>query len=62
MDVTNQHIAFTLQLKLVEAFDKFMKQLVSWTRVDYDYLKNQSNGILDENKIGSLREVACKKT
>ena len=29
MDVTNQHIAFTLQLKLVEAFDKFMKQLVS---------------------------------
>jgi hypothetical protein len=62
MDVTNQHIAFTLQLKLVEAFDKFMKQLVSWTRVDYDYLKSQSNGILDENKIGSLREVACKKT
>ena len=29
MDVTNQHIAFTLQLKLAEAFDQFMKQLVS---------------------------------
>ena len=28
LDVTNQHIAFTLQLKLVEAFDQFMKQLV----------------------------------
>ena len=28
MDVTNQHIAFTLQLKLVEAFEGFMKQLV----------------------------------
>jgi hypothetical protein len=29
MDVTNQHIAFTLQLKLAEAFEQFMKQLVS---------------------------------
>lgn len=29
LDVTNQHIAFTLQLKLVEAFEKFMRQLVS---------------------------------
>ena len=28
MDVTNQHIAFTLQLKFVEAFEKFTKQLV----------------------------------
>lgn len=28
MDVTNQHIAFTLQLKLVEAFDRFMKQMI----------------------------------
>jgi len=27
MDVTNQHIAFTLQLKFVEAFEKFTKQL-----------------------------------
>ena len=30
MNVTNQHIAFTLQLKFVEAFEKFTKQLVSW--------------------------------
>ena len=29
MDVTNQHIAFTLQMKFVEAFDGFMKQMVS---------------------------------
>lgn len=29
MDVTNQHIAFTLQMKFVEAFEAFMKQLVS---------------------------------
>ena len=29
MDITNQHIAFTLQMKLVEAFQNFMKQLVS---------------------------------
>ena len=29
MDVTNQHIAFTLQLKFVEAFEAFTKQLVS---------------------------------
>ena len=29
MDVTNQHIAFTLQLKFVEAFENFMKQVVS---------------------------------
>jgi hypothetical protein len=28
MDVTNQHIALTLQLKLSEAFEQFMKQLV----------------------------------
>lgn len=28
MDVTNQHIAFSLQLKLVEAFESFTKQLV----------------------------------
>ena len=28
MDITNQHIAFTLQMKFVEAFDKFMKQMV----------------------------------
>ena len=30
MDVTNQHIAFTLQLKFVEAFEAFTKQLVSF--------------------------------
>ena len=30
MDVTNQHIAFTLQLKFVEAFEAFTKQLVSY--------------------------------
>ncbi len=30
MDVTNQHIAFTLQMKFVEAFESFMKQLVRW--------------------------------
>ena len=29
MDITNQHIAFTLQVKFVEAFEKFGKQLVS---------------------------------
>ena len=29
MDVTNQHIAFTLQLKFVEAFEAFTKQLVT---------------------------------
>jgi len=29
MDVTNQHIAFTLQLKFVEAFQQFMEQLVT---------------------------------
>ena len=34
MDVTNQHIAFTLQLKLAEAFDQFMKQLVSGIEFD----------------------------
>lgn len=28
MDVTNQHIALTLQMKFVEAFQTFMKQLV----------------------------------
>ena len=28
MDITNQHIAFTLQVKFVEAFEKFGKQLV----------------------------------
>lgn len=28
MDITNQHIAFTLQMKFVEAFEMFMKQLV----------------------------------
>lgn len=28
MDVTNQHIAFTLQMKFVEAFEKFVKQMV----------------------------------
>ena len=28
MDVTNQHIAYTLQLKFVEAFEKFAKQMV----------------------------------
>ena len=27
MDVTNQHIAFTLQMKFVEAFEKFTHQL-----------------------------------
>ena len=35
MDVTNQHIAFTLQLKFVEAFEAFTKQLVSF---NYDLL------------------------
>ena len=30
MDVTNQHIAFTLQLKFVEAFEAFTKQLVKY--------------------------------
>ena len=30
LDVTNQHIAFTLQLKFVEAFEHFMKDLVSF--------------------------------
>ena len=29
MDITNQHIAFTLQLKMAEAFQQFMEQLVS---------------------------------
>merc|ERR1719219_1143679 len=29
LDVTSQHIAFTLQLKLVEAFKQFMGQLVT---------------------------------
>ena len=29
LDVTNQHIAATLQLKLVEAFQKFMAQMVT---------------------------------
>ena len=28
MDITNQHIAFTLQVKFVEAFETFAKQLV----------------------------------
>jgi hypothetical protein len=28
MDITNQHIAFTLQVRFVEAFEKFVKQLV----------------------------------
>jgi len=28
LDSTNQHISYTLQLKLVEAFQSFMKQLV----------------------------------
>ena len=28
MDITNQHIAFTLQVKFVKAFEKFGKQLV----------------------------------
>ena len=28
MDITNQHIAFTLQVKFVEAFENFTKQLV----------------------------------
>ncbi len=29
MDITNQHIAFTLQMKFVEAFQNFIEQLVS---------------------------------
>ncbi len=29
MDITNQHVAFTLQMKFVEAFEAFVKQLVS---------------------------------
>lgn len=29
LDITSQHIAFMLQLKLVEAFEKFMTQLVT---------------------------------
>nr|AHK05672.1 ATP-binding cassette transporter sub-family H 103004 [Tigriopus japonicus] len=29
MDITNQHIAFTLQLKFAEAFQQFMEQLVT---------------------------------
>ena len=31
MDITNQHIAFTLQVKFVEAFENFTKQLVRHT-------------------------------
>ena len=35
MDITNQHIAFTLQVKFVEAFENFTKQLVRNTiRID----------------------------
>ena len=37
MDVTNQHIAFTLQMKFVEAFEKFTKQLVSSYKKDLQF-------------------------
>lgn len=33
MDITNQHIAFTLQLKFAEAFQQFMEQLVGGFRL-----------------------------
>ena len=28
LDITNQHIAYTLQMRLVEAFQHFLEQLV----------------------------------
>ena len=41
MDITNQHIAFTLQVKFVEAFETFAKQLVK------KYLSNnKKNGFI----------------
>ena len=37
LDITNQHIAFTLQMKFVEAFQSFMSQLVRYCK---EYVKN----------------------
>ena len=31
LDITNQHIAYTLQMRLVEAFQHFLEQLVRFS-------------------------------
>ena len=31
LDITNQHIAYTLQMRLVEAFQHFLEQLVQFS-------------------------------
>ena len=44
LDITNQHIAYTLQMRLVEAFQHFLEQLVRFSERNW-WLENQEERI-----------------
>ena len=44
LDITNQHIAYTLQMRLVEAFQHFLEQLVRFSERNW-WLENQEERV-----------------
>ena len=46
LDITNQHIAYTLQMRLVEAFQHFLEQLVMLFAFSPQYKPDLMNRIL----------------